>query len=152
MVASVIILVISTLLFLYWFRYTCLLILNTKTSVDYTSEVASANQLEFPRVQSEIPSAARDKLDGLQGALDRDFQHLKVLLDRTACVEVDADSTEEIVLRLDYSAMRLIYNLSRRFSNSLARRSLSEMSLIVAHFANTFGDRTAAAPVPIRSS
>jgi len=34
MIASILIIIFSAVLFIYWFRYTCLLILSTKTAKD----------------------------------------------------------------------------------------------------------------------
>ena len=46
-IATILITASSVLLFGYWFRYTCLLVLNTKTVRDYASEVAAVHQLGF---------------------------------------------------------------------------------------------------------
>ena len=43
-------------LFLYWFRYGCLLILAAETPRDYSENVARANQLSFPEVLSMLRS------------------------------------------------------------------------------------------------
>ena len=40
---TILIIVGSMLLFGYWFRYTCLLILSAKTTRDYAGEVAAAS-------------------------------------------------------------------------------------------------------------
>src|SRR5579883_2165740 len=52
LIATVVITASSLFLFVYWFRYTCLLILGARTSGDYAAPVAVANQLGFLEVQS----------------------------------------------------------------------------------------------------
>lgn len=49
MIGSILVLTVSLILFLYWFRYTCLLILSAKPAKDYSGQVAQVNQLSFPR-------------------------------------------------------------------------------------------------------
>lgn len=52
MVASVLIMAVSIALLLYWFRYSCVLILSTRTTRDYSASVALANQLSFPEFRT----------------------------------------------------------------------------------------------------
>ena len=54
MLVSILIIVVSLALFLYWFRYTCVLILSAKTSRDYAAEIASANQLRFLETRTHL--------------------------------------------------------------------------------------------------
>jgi hypothetical protein len=146
MLASILIIAISTLLFLYWFRYTCILILSTKTSKDYTRQVAAANQLRFVEVQGALrePSEVAS-LDQLERALDRDYHVVSYLLRQTEDLEIEGETSgmgmEQHMLRLDFHAMRLWYRLSRRVSDSAARGALHEMSMVVGHLANAFGEQ-----------
>jgi len=39
----------SIVLLVYWFRYTSLLILSTKTSQDFSFDIAHAHELQFPK-------------------------------------------------------------------------------------------------------
>jgi|SRR5687767_12735636 len=141
MIASILIAAISIVLFFYWFRYTCVLILSTKTSTDYTSEVAAANQLQFLEVQGALQSSGRGELDRLEVALDHDYRVLSFLLRHTADMEIGDTTLEQHMLRLDFAVMRASYQITRRVSQSAARGALNEMSQIVSHFANTFGER-----------
>ena len=54
MIASLLIIVVSTVLLIYWFRYTCLLILRTPTARDYASGLAAANRLMYPDVEGRL--------------------------------------------------------------------------------------------------
>ena len=143
MIASTLIIGISVVLFLYWFRYTCVLILNTRTSKDYTQEVAQANQLQFPAVEGALGQYVPPNFNTLHEALERDYRIVNYLLDHTAHLEVQGVSIEQYVLRADYAVMRLWFRAASRISHSATRNSLREMSQIVSHLANSFGERLA---------
>jgi hypothetical protein len=143
MIASVLIIAISTALFVYWFRYTCVLILNTRTSKDYTVEVASANQLSFLDVQTALHEESSSGLDRLQVALDRDYRVVNYLLRHTSELEFGGASLEQHMLRVDFWIMRTCFRVAHRVSEAAARAAVQEMSAIIAHFANAFGERLA---------
>jgi hypothetical protein len=130
----------SALLFAYWFRFTCLLILSTKTAQDYTRTVAVANQLSFLEVQSQLRHSPAD-LEWLRRLLDRDYAVLTSLLRYTPDCSPKESKIEVRMLGINYRLLGLWYGLSRRFSIAAARRTLEEMSLVVAHFANMMGER-----------
>lgn len=134
----------SFLLFGYWFRYTCLLILSAKTTRDYAGEVATANRLGFLEVQSQLREGATVELDRLQAALDRDYALLTYLLKHASHGATSESPLEARMLKTNYRLMGAWYRLSRPFSLSASRRALEEMSLVVAHFANMMGERAAA--------
>jgi hypothetical protein len=131
----------SVLLFAYWFRYTCLLILSTNTTQDHTRKVAVANQLAFLEVQSQLRHSPAD-LEGLRRLLDRDYAVLTSLLRYTSDSPPKQSKIEVRMLGINYRLLGLSYGLSRRCSVAAARRTLDEMSLVVAHFANMMGERT----------
>jgi hypothetical protein len=143
-VATIAIIVSSALLFAYWFRYTSLLILSARTTRDYATEVAMANQLSFLEVQSRLREGAGSELDRLRDLLDRDFAVVRYLLDHASNTAVSQATFETGMLAVNYRMMRAWYRVSSRFSESTACRALEEMSQVVAHFANTMGERAAA--------
>ena len=143
MIISTLIIAVSAVLFLYWFRYTCVLILSTRTTRDYSEEVATANELAFAEVQDLLGSAAAGDLDTLQKLLERDYRVVNDLMKRATDLRVGGDTLEEAMLRIDFRVMSVWYNLSRRYSLSNARTALDEMSQVVAHFANSCGKRAA---------
>lgn len=138
--ATVTIIVGSAFLFAYWFRYACLLILSTNTSQDRTRPVVAANQLAFLEVQSQLHHSQAD-LEGLRRLLDRDYAVLMSLLRYTPDCSPKQSKMEMRMLGINYHLLGLWYGLSRRFSVAAARRTLEEMSLVVAHFANMMGER-----------
>lgn len=151
MFVSIVIIALSMVLFLYWFRYTCLLILSTKTAKDYTTQVASANQLEFPVILSQLKAAAPQggaaaEMGGLQQSLERDYRLLTGLLRHAAQFQVGGLTMEQRMLMIDYQVMKLVFGVSHRLVRpEHARKALAEMADIVAHFANAMGERSAVA-------
>lgn len=139
---TVILTVGSVLLFGYWFRYTCLLILSAKTARDYAGDVAAANQLGFLEVQSQLRQGAVE-LDALHASLARDYDVVTYLLKHAAQSSNQESSLEARMLEMNYRLMGAWYQVSRRFSAAAARHALEEMSLVIGHFANVMGERAA---------
>lgn len=145
--ANVLFVAISGVLLVYWFRYTCLLILSTRAIRDYAAAVAEANALMFPEIQEklagEIPEAAH--LDALHRALDRDYRLLTCLMRHGAEFRMAGRRLEHRMLVLDFHIMRAWYAVSSRLSARQSRHALEEMVHIVRHFADTMGECAAAA-------
>ena len=130
----------SAALFVYWFRYTSLLILSAKTTRDFAGEIAEAHNLQFQRVQTELRSASGN-LDALQAALDTDYQRIQTLLTNSG----GESRLEDRMLAINYRFTGAWFKLVKTVAPDTAMRSLNEMSMIVAHFANTLGERNAQA-------
>lgn len=145
MLTSVIIIVISLMLFVYWFRYTCVLILSTKTTKDYASQIAQANQLRFLETRNTLleSSANMAPLDALQQSLDQDFRLLSYLLRHAVNYNVAGMSFEQVLLKLDFQIMSVWYSIVSRLAPNQARNALLEMTSIVTHLANAMGERVA---------
>ncbi len=141
LIVTLVITVSSVLLFGYWFRYTCLLILSAKTTRDYAADIAAANQLSFLQVQAQLRENATD-LDRLQAALDRDLTMITYLIQHAS--GQGEWGIEDRMLKLNYRLISAWCSLSRRFSPEAGRRALDEMSLIISHFANAMGERAMA--------
>jgi hypothetical protein len=144
LLASIFIIVVSAVLFVYWFRYTCLLILSTQSTRNYARQVAAANQMNFLETRSqlleeEVPAA----LETLQSSLDRDYRLVTNLLKHAATYNVSGTSIEERILVIDYRIMAIWYSLVHTFSQPMARRALIEQASIVNHLANSMGERVA---------
>jgi hypothetical protein len=141
-IVPVIVIVGSGLLFAYWFRCACLLILVAKSPRDYARGVEIANQLSFSEVQTALRNSATD-LPGLKRALDLDFRVVSGLLLYASAPPQKQEAVERLMLRINYRMMRAWCSAIWRFSPRVARRALQEMALIVAHFASTLGERLA---------
>lgn len=139
MIASFLIISFSAVMLLYWFRYTCLLILNTKTEQRYASRIATANRLSFADVKNQLSGTGA--LGPLHRALENDYRIIHYLLKHAS--GLSAQSIEQKVLMLDYKVMRIWYSISRTFSETQARAALREMSGILAYFAGAMGQRAA---------
>jgi hypothetical protein len=138
---TVAICVSSILLFCYWFRYTCQLILSAATSQDYATSFAHAHQLCFQEAQLLLSHGTLD-LDGLKEMLDRDYAALAQLMNQAENVPA---GIERHMLAIHYRIAAIWYRASGGVSVSAARKALEEMSHVVAHFANSMGECAAAA-------
>src|ERR1700688_2114543 len=101
----------SVLLLAFCFRYMCLLILSAKTTQDYASQIATANQLSFLEVQSQLSAGAYTELDRLHAALDRDYALLTRLL--TAGSAGAESSMEARMLEVNYRLVSAWAQVSR---------------------------------------
>ena len=140
LIVTLVITVSSALMFGYWFRYTCLLILSAKTARDFAGQVAAANQLGFLEVQAQLRAASAN-LDSLRDTLDRDYAVLSSMLKQVKGSSVEESSLETTMLSLNYRVMRAWYRVSGVFSPAAARKALEEMSMVIAHFANAMGQQ-----------
>jgi hypothetical protein len=131
----------SALLFAYWFRYSCLLILRAKTAHDYAADLALAKGLRIVEIQSQLRTARAVDLAGLRAELERDYTLIQGLLKRAAG---EQSIVENRMLQIHYWTNQVWYGISRFFSAAAARHALEEMSLVVAHFANIAGAVAAA--------
>ena len=129
----------SFVLFFYWFQYVCLLILSARNSGDHSAEIAAANQLEFPDVQSKLRAAGAD-LDSLHRRLEKDYAIITDLLRRTPGFVAD-ERRELAMLKIHYRTMSAWFCLTRRSLRNAAAQALEEMTLVVVYLANTIGER-----------
>jgi hypothetical protein len=142
MIASIFIILVSAALLAYWYRYTCVLILRTRTVKDYAAGMATANDLRFHEIQGRlVREAPAADLPSLQKALESDYRLLTYLVEHTAGLEVGGLTLEQRMLMIDFKAMRLVCALSRWVGIDYARAALEEMSSILNHLANAMGER-----------
>ena len=128
---------ISCALFVYWFRYTCLLILSTRPAQDFARGVAEAHCLSFIGVQETLGGQVSvPDLDALQKQLDVDYAVIMRLMGEC---NGGVDALEAGMLKLHYSVMRRCYGVARRVSSARARTALQGMADTVSHFAAVMG-------------
>jgi hypothetical protein len=111
--------------------------------MDYSGGVASSNQLGFATVQNQLDNSSGDDLKLLKDSLDRDYRLLSCLLRQVPSDDAEGVTLEQGMLRMDFWLMRSWFAISRRISEPLAKSALTEMSQIVHHFANNFGEHLA---------
>ena len=141
MVSLSVIVFFSVVLFLYWFRYSCLLILQGGGA--YPALQAAAAGLNFPAVQKRLRTGenSRDFLDQLHRDLTNDYRILCFLL--RCSPEAGVNPMERRILVVDYWMMQTWYALTRSASPIQARKALEEISCIVNYFACSVGRKAA---------
>ena len=139
MVETILILAFSLALFVYWFRYTVLLLLSEEQVEGHATVISQLTVLEtreaLRQTEGDLP------LDALHRALDKDYRMLRYLLDHAAGVGLRP--VEHYLLMLDYKIMKAWFWLTRNASARQARRALDEMALVVSHIAYKMGERAA---------
>jgi hypothetical protein len=139
MLANVLILTISLVLLVYWFRYTCLLLLRSpEVAAEPVSVIAG---LGLEDVGQQLRDAGAP-LDALEKSLAHDYQVLTYLLEHAP--GLNARSIEERLLVLDYRAMRMWYRLTRTAAPMQARKALVEMNQVLRFLAHEMGARAEA--------
>lgn len=144
MIASVFIIAVSMVLFVYWFRYTVILILNTAAAPEYAQRVASANHLSFVDVRQRLHAdAGTGNLGSLYHALQGDYKALKYLLQHAANMQPGGFTTEQRMLMVNFRLMTLWFQVISKFRPASAKLVLLEMSGTLEFFANAMGQRFA---------
>src|ERR1700739_4742039 len=104
MLASLLIIGCSLVLFVYWFRYSCMLLLRNSTGPARTD-----SRFSFTDIQRLLQSG--HELDPLHASLNRDYQVLIYLLQHAA--GLGTHSIEDRLLLLDYKVMQWRYRLPK---------------------------------------
>ena len=129
----------SLVLFCYWFRYTCFLILAAEALRDYSQEVATTNQLAFLEVRSRLRKHDATGLDHLHNYLERDFATLIHLLEHTRSATF-SPRFEEAMLTIHFRTLSTCFYLTRSKLQASATEALEGMSRVVIHLANKLGE------------
>jgi len=133
MIASVLIIAFSLVLFVYWFRYSCLLLLRSRAD----QPAVAAERFNCVHVQQGL-KAGMD-LDPLHQSLDRDYRVLTYLLEHAAGLELER--LEYRLLILDYKLMQSWYRLTKSAAPQQARRALGEMADVVNFMVGRIGEQ-----------
>lgn len=122
MLASALIIAFSLVLLVYWFRYSCALLLNARAE----SAIADS-RFTWMEVQRRLGDQA--DLDPLQRALRRDYELLTYLIEHASGLGLE--TIEDRLLMADYRLMQAWYRLTRRLIPTQARRAVSEMASVL---------------------
>jgi hypothetical protein len=126
MAVSILIIVLSLALLVYWLRYTCLLLLSEATTATDTS----FSLFSFHRIRRQL--AAGGSMHGLHKNLDRDYRVLTYLGSKTGALSaVDAQ-----LLVWDYRLMRCWHAVTRTAFPVQSRKALEEMADVLAILAS----------------
>ena len=129
MFTSFVLALLSFAMLVYWFRYTCLLLLQARRTHDFAAPVIEQHGLTF--------RAARNKVDGaeIDCQLQRDFAILSTLLARVS----PHYGFEVLLLRIDYGIMRQWWRLTYSRSPRLAGGAVAEMTAVLDNWATLVG-------------
>lgn len=141
---SILLIGLSLALFVYWFRYTCLLILRTHTAEDFSSGVVRRNGLSFEAVRQTLETEPNPNLDELYRSLERDFTIIKSLIDQVDPGVKSDNELEHRLLNINFRATQIWFRVTRTLGLPMATSALEEMSETIAHFANNFGEYNSA--------
>jgi len=125
MIAGILIIACSSILFVYWFRYSCLLLL--RSAAERAGALSVDERFNVARVIEGLKTEA--DLAPLERALERDYHVLAYLMEHVADLELA--SVENRLLLLDYKVMRIWSRVTRRAFPTQSRRALSEMASIL---------------------
>ena len=134
MLTSILIIAVSLVLLVYWFRYTCVLLVRNAAS-PCPSEASS--RFSYDSVQSRLETG--EALDPLEASLRKDFDLLVYLLEHAAGLELD--SIEDRLLVWDYKVMRAFYRVAKIAAPVQARAALKEMAVVIGILAGKLGER-----------
>lgn len=137
MFTSILILTVSVVLLVYWFRYCCLALL--RNSGDEPSLIAE-NGFRFQDVRRRLYS--EPDLDALHQVLDRDYRLVTYLLQHAAAL--GEHTVERRILLLDYKLMQGWYRFTRTVAPAQARKALGERAAILGCLAQQMSEHAGA--------
>jgi hypothetical protein len=134
---SILIIVFSLVLLVYWFRYAVRRLLSENQAEEPKAAISQLSLMETRetwRRWGELP------LDRLHQALEKEYRLLGYLLNHAAGLRLRP--IEVYLLTLDYRLMRLWFLLTRDASTAQAHRALDEMARILSYIAYQMSKRT----------
>ena len=137
MLASVLIILFSTALLFYWFRYTCILLVRNAVEDNVVQSLAQP-QFHFGDIQARLQSE-EEGLDPLHSALQQDYKVLTYLVRHASGLGLDG--FEERMLVWDYQLMQAWYSVTKTAAPEKAREALSEMASVLGILAGRIGQR-----------
>jgi hypothetical protein len=135
MFASLFIIVFSTALLLYWFRYSCALLLQNGQSESL--QTIDQATFRFGEIQDRLRTDSQ--LAPLHALLQRDYEVLTYLTKHAAGLHLDG--IEERLLVWDYKLMACWYSVTRTAAPEQARLALREMATVLTYLAGRVGER-----------
>jgi hypothetical protein len=136
MITSVLIIAISVVLFVYWLRYSCVLLLRSAQERTVEAKVAD-ERFGVAAVLERLKTEA--DLAPLERALERDYHVVTYLIEHAADLELA--SIENKLLVLDYKLMRVWSRLTRTVAPQQSRRALSEMASVLKVLVGQMGEQ-----------
>jgi hypothetical protein len=126
MITSVFIIAISVILFVYWLRYSCVMLLRNAQERTEASPVAD-ERFSISSVRERLRTEG--DLDSLERALERDYHVVTYLIEHAADLELA--SIENKLLVIDYKLMRVWSHVTRTAAPEQSRKALAEMASVL---------------------
>jgi hypothetical protein len=126
MIAGILIITFSFVLFVYWFRYSCVLLLRN------AAERATAMRTDDERFSvSKVIELLKTEMElaPLERMLERDYHVVTYLISHATDLELA--SIENRLLILDYKLMRVWSRLTRTLAPEQSRKALAEMASVL---------------------
>jgi len=136
MITSVFIIAISVILFAYWLRYSCVLLLrnaqeHSSTNSQDDERFAISSVLQRLKTESDLAP--------LEHALERDYHVVTYIIEHATDLELS--SIENKLLILDYKLMRIWSRITRTLAPQQSRKALSEMADVLHVLVVQMGDQ-----------
>ena len=136
MIAGIFIIAISVVLFVYWLRYSCVMLLRTAEERATISR-ALDERFNVSSVMERLKTET--ELDPLERALERDYHVVSYLIEHAADLELA--SIENRLLIMNYRLMRVWSRMTRSLAPAQSRRALSEMASVLSVLVHQMGEQ-----------
>ena len=137
MFASVLIIILSSALFAFWVRHTCVELLRSQGEWAAAVNPAVRSTLGLADIREQLNAGG--ELSPVLSLLQRDYDVIAYLTRHASGLKLE--SFEEKMLFWDYNAMRCWYQLTRTAAREQAREALSEMASVLNILAGRLGER-----------
>jgi hypothetical protein len=124
MLTGILIIAFSLTLLVYWFRYSCILLIRNSAEA-----VAAPVDSRFHVAEVQAQLHTDSDLDPLHAKLDRDYAMFVYLVEHAAGLQLN--SIEDRLLVIDYRVMRFWYRLTHLIAPERSRVALVEMTTVM---------------------
>jgi hypothetical protein len=137
MLASILIIGFSLVLLVYWFRYSCILLLRSFSEQQVLAKGIEDDRFSLAEVQGRLKTDSQ--LDPLWQSLNRDYRMISYLLQHAPGLGLQ--SFEDRLLVMDYKVMQHWYRFTRTVAPLQARAALVEMASVLSVLAQKIGEQ-----------
>ncbi len=137
MVVSIVVIIVSAALLLYWFRYTCVLLVRNSAEELRAASAAVERNFSYADVRNQLQADV--SLDPLHRSLQRDYEVLTYLVRHAS--GLGFTSIEERLLVWDYRLMQAWYAVTKSVAPERARAAVAEMAAVLGILAGRVGQR-----------
>ena len=135
MITSIVIISISALLFAYWLRYSCMLLL--RDARERAGQTVADERFGIAGVLERLKTET--DLSDLERSLERDYHVVTYVIEHATDLELA--SIENKLLIFDYKLMRFWSRVTRTLAPEQSRRALSEMAAVLCVLVSQMGEQ-----------